>query len=294
VTSLVSELQAKALSADLSVTELLRMAKVVAVKLDLPEFQKWVNSELEGYHGDEVPQYRVVRGQLKAFNPFRGLIPVTFPTDELAETTTTRKLQQKIAEVEKLANHSDGNLTIPFPDELQLLLQNFFKQNMEFRLIFQPVTLIGVVEAVRNIVLDWSLTLEKNGIVGDGMSFSGEEKSRAHSPAVTYRIDRIDHFTGNMGPISGGIVNVSTVHNAAQWLPPLLKQVEENIGSFGFNKKEEKEVLDLTGRLRTRAAADTFDGESISLLQRFKVVFENAGGALLAQGVLHELGKHFK
>src|ERR1022692_2896036 len=108
--SLVLELQAKAIDRDTTVTELLRMAKMVAVKLELREFEQWVSSELNGYSGTPIPPYRVVRGQMKVVNPVNGLIPVQFPDDDLAKEASERFLMQRISEVEALAAQGKGNL----------------------------------------------------------------------------------------------------------------------------------------------------------------------------------------
>src|SRR5258708_26555663 len=97
---LVSEMQAKALDSDTEVTDLLRMAKVVAVKLNLDEFLLWIESELGGYEDLEIPSYRVLTGEMKARNPFHGLIPVVFPNDELGNMAKTVKLRQRISAVE--------------------------------------------------------------------------------------------------------------------------------------------------------------------------------------------------
>lgn len=59
---------------------------------------------------------------------------------------------------------------------------------------FQPVLHVsraqfrGIIDAVRNIVLDWSLKLETAGILGVGMTFSREEKVRAAHTNVSYQI----------------------------------------------------------------------------------------------------------
>jgi hypothetical protein len=47
--SLIEELQHDALNSNVRVGDLLRKAKIIAVKLDLPEFEKWVENELNGY-----------------------------------------------------------------------------------------------------------------------------------------------------------------------------------------------------------------------------------------------------
>ena len=56
--SLVLELQQEALSKDTSVTDLLRKALVVARKLEIADFETWINAELNGFvEGVKVPAY---------------------------------------------------------------------------------------------------------------------------------------------------------------------------------------------------------------------------------------------
>ncbi|MEG4533665.1 AbiTii domain-containing protein [Microcoleus sp. D2_18a_D3] len=69
--SLVLELQRDALNPEISVLVLLRKALVVARKLNIQEFQQWVEKELNGYPGRSyLPQYRFMFGDLKARNPY--------------------------------------------------------------------------------------------------------------------------------------------------------------------------------------------------------------------------------
>ena len=77
--SLVLELQRKALSNETKVSALLRMALVVARKLDIGEFERWINLELNGYNNendDDVPQYRKFQAQLRVWNPYHGWQPL--------------------------------------------------------------------------------------------------------------------------------------------------------------------------------------------------------------------------
>jgi len=67
--SLVEQLQAEALDRSVPTEDLLRKAKVVAAKLDLPDFLAWIEKELGGYDaGDAVPSYRVVSGEVRGWN----------------------------------------------------------------------------------------------------------------------------------------------------------------------------------------------------------------------------------
>jgi hypothetical protein len=80
MTDLVSEMQAKALEQNTSITNLLRTAKIVAVKLDLDESLNWI-SELGGYESLEVPPYRVLKGEMKARETLSmGTFQPCFPT----------------------------------------------------------------------------------------------------------------------------------------------------------------------------------------------------------------------
>ena len=37
----------------------------------ISDFEEWNNNEQNGYHG-EVPDYRMIKGDYKAWNPYRG------------------------------------------------------------------------------------------------------------------------------------------------------------------------------------------------------------------------------
>src|SRR3954454_15220968 len=52
----------------------------------------------------------------------------------------------------------------------------------------------GVMDAVRNSILDWSLKLEEAGVHGEGISFSKAETEKAR--AVTINIGNIGNAVG--------------------------------------------------------------------------------------------------
>ena len=58
----------------------------------------------------------------------------------------------------------------------------------------------GILDVVRTKMLDWSLQLEADGVIGEGMTFSAEEKQRAQS-SIT-----IENFQGILGDVSGSMV----------------------------------------------------------------------------------------
>ena len=201
--SIVLELQRKALEPKISITELVRAALLVAVKLDSLEFQSWANNELKGYTSpDKFPSYREVLGQVVVHNVCHGLVPVQFADARTETILSKRKLFFPIAEIEGMAeDRSDrSSIGLPFPpgslDKLKLGSEYVLLQ-------IQRTVLVGVVDAVKTAVLKWSLQLEKEGILGQGMTFSEKEKQTAKNAVYN-----IENFTGVIGDFSADTVAI--------------------------------------------------------------------------------------
>lgn len=130
-----------------------------------------------------MPAYRKIEGQLIAHNPFRGWIPVMFDDPAEARLLSTRDLGASLAEIEQLQNSpaDRGTLQMPLPPEI---VAAAFGQTREYQMGMVPTLIVprnaveGMLDAVRNTVLDWSLKLEREGVLGEGMTFSREEKER--------------------------------------------------------------------------------------------------------------------
>lgn len=189
MSSLVEELQRDALNSSVSVGDLLRKALVVASKLDLSDFRAWVESELLGYDDGDVPSYRIMRGKVMAMNPAVGYIPVRFIDAKTERTYATHYHKGAVGVVEALlARDSRGEtFGIDFPPEVQHNLMQDDPDPMSTQVQVTRSHLVKVVESVRNAVLEWSLKLEQEGIVGDGMSFSGNERQIAKESADELR-----------------------------------------------------------------------------------------------------------
>ena len=69
--SLVQELEQEAYDSKASLSNMLRKAKAVAVKLQLEQPIAWVEAELNGYGAGEVPDYRNQSAQSNTCFPQR-------------------------------------------------------------------------------------------------------------------------------------------------------------------------------------------------------------------------------
>lgn len=78
------------------IRNLLRKVYFAARKLKLQEFEDWVNHEWNGYKDlDKIPDYRLLRGELKAWNPDHGWISViNYYTSNFYGTVSETPIQQ--------------------------------------------------------------------------------------------------------------------------------------------------------------------------------------------------------
>jgi hypothetical protein len=206
MSSLVLELQALATAPNTDIASLLRKALLVAAKLRLEEFRTWINCELNGYErGTVVPPYRQTRGTLHVINPFRGLQPFIVPDRTIADRLQLIEIRDPIGNLIHLLGESKHKtLQYPLPDDTV----NFLMEAQESLSPLPPVRLVSsgaiatVIDGIRSRILDWAIKLEQEGILGEGMVFSMEEKQKASSSHTI----NIRSFSGILGDITGSNV----------------------------------------------------------------------------------------
>ena len=113
----------------------------------------------------------------------RGWIPVQFPTSDFEATVAEQAIHQSVATMEEILA-GDGDARINFPPEGQAILQTMFSSNTEFTCFHSKASIAALLDEVRNRILRWSMELDKAGIRGDGLTFTQQEKSAAHSIVV--------------------------------------------------------------------------------------------------------------
>jgi hypothetical protein len=211
--SLVEELQRDALDPNVSVADLLRKASAVASKLSLDTFAKWCKSERDGYRNGDVPAYRNCGGTLRAFNPYRGWIPVVFHDARFERLCSSYSETSAVGILDDLLRgDNEGTYQRKVPPEVSHELMKDDPDPMELRLHVSRAQVVKILDAVRNIILDWSLQLERDGILGDGMSFKPGEKRIA-----------IDHAQSLQAPVYF-ILNNSSIQSASPGATQEIKQ----------------------------------------------------------------------
>jgi len=193
---IIKEIQDK----NILVSDLLRRAKVIATKLNQEDTIKWINLELDGYgEGDDIPSYRKLSGKVKFYNPYYGWQPVIFSNSEHEEKISNRFIKQGVGQIEELLNNKTQEYSISYPASVakEILLGSPFQTDVS--LFIDRSSLVGELDKVRNLLLDWAVGLESKGIETEGEEFSSEQKREAQIIQPKYQIGVIEQLHGNIG-----------------------------------------------------------------------------------------------
>ncbi len=295
--SLVTELQRAALDEKSAVSSLLRKALVVATKLQVSDFESWARSELEGYQdeGVPVPAYRKLNGAPHVWNPYHGYQDLQCGSAKLAETISIMPLGASVDALEQGSRSSSGTWIFSYPPDKEHSLMNAMSGvKMKPSLHISESAIRGVLGRVRTIVLQWSLTLEQQGVLGEGMTFTQEE--RAQAAAV-----HIDTFIQG---VSGSQIQVNSPGARQQQgmsheqLVEMRKLVELVEGGLR-GATDSEEVRELRAEVQTLRAQSESPKPKRSIIREslssLRAILEGAAGEVLASNLpqasslIHEL-----
>jgi AbiTii len=237
--ALVPELVNMASDPAVSASDLLRRALVVARRLDVPDLVVWINGELNGYVTGDVPNYRMLTGQLKAMNPIRGPIPLMLPSAALTERYTRADVRQSVPELLELAKSTTGVFCY-FTARAEHELMQAMEIPMRPAISLSTVQIHGIVEKVRSRVLDWALDLEGRGVFGEGMTFTQAEKQTVQG----------QHY--HFGNVSGSQIQISS---------PASTQMQTD--STGLDLEALKGLVEALGSLVARGDLDGIVGAEL-------------------------------
>lgn len=290
--SLIEELQRDALDSHASVPDLLRKAKVVAMKLNVSDAAEWIEHELSGYpDGAEIPRYRQVSGTPKYLNPYHGWVPLIFSDTDMHEKASKRTTRQPISEIKDILDRSEkgGGALFRYPAALAAELGQHFELDVpEAGMDVSLSSLAGILDEVRTRILDWAMKLDAAGVRGDGMSFSRKDQEKA--AGIHINIGSIGSMVGSIGPV-GEHATVSVTGQVteaqAEMLLALARQVQSLSDKMGLSADAAREILEAARALQQEAGRSPPDtGKIKPLLTTMKGIASNAMGNLVSSGVL--------
>lgn len=237
---LVESIQSDALNQSIKIATLLRKVKLAAAKLQLPQVAEWVDLELNGYSDAPVPEYRKVVGRPRARNPYHGWIPIQ-GDPQVMEVISSVTLVQSVAAMEQLTQ-GEGQIHVPMsPREIAFINEHSDIAFGDMTVFLDRTQVITILETVRTKVLDWAIELEKQGILGEGMSFDKKEVDQAKQLGSTISIGSIANFTGNLGQgQTSGAISAHQVTNEAEIFDKLAEALCNGVG----NKQEQERLVE--------------------------------------------------
>lgn len=286
MSSIVIDLQNEITSSECDIVKILRRAHVIAVKLGLKEFDQWISYELNGYpNQDTCPDYRKVRGVLKAFNPYHGWIPTLIPDGELEKMICEKRVPNSISEIITLCKTAENGLISEFSGEQLELFNRMFDSPlpMRYALHISGASVMDIVEKVKNTILEWTLKLEEEGVLGEEMRFSDEEKQTAKNLPQT-----VNNYYGATNVINGpsegmqivsGNENVTFSYDKAS---TAVSEIETAISQEPLQSEDKDAALEMLSEIRGKISQEKKPRVIKALLVGLKDFLINAGGSLVA------------
>jgi hypothetical protein len=194
--TLLRGIQEAATDSGVEISTVLRKAKILAARLGNPEFEAWVDRELNGYDRDssDVPPYRelhgVVEGTLSDGYRIWNEAPImtSFLPERFQAWSGSCYLRQPISEIAAMAS-SKSEFKAPWPQELAVKFgAKGYTAGWQCIGAWQVIpssALTGVVESVRNRVLEFALRIEK------AAPDAGEVAAGATAPITQDKITQI-------------------------------------------------------------------------------------------------------
>jgi len=161
----LQELKNEVTKSNIRVSELLRKVKIIAKEINDQNFLSWIEKEVGGYsNGEEVPEYRIIHGEPKGWNPYHGWVPWIIDNPEKQEIISQRGVSQAIGELEQLISNGSKNssLQMPYSEELQSKISKSVGLLTKFTLMVSQNAIVGILEVVRNKLLDWLISVDDN------------------------------------------------------------------------------------------------------------------------------------
>ncbi|HFK2927140.1 TPA: hypothetical protein ACGY8I_004375 [Aeromonas hydrophila] len=291
--ALIPELIALASDPAVKTADLLRKALVAARLLRQPEWAAWINHELQGYpDGVELPAYRLLRGELKAYNPARGLIPLRTPSAEMTEWLSTCRFVWSVTELEELAADELGARYF-LPAELADSIRRAQRLPMTPEVAVEACKVRGLLGAVRDKVLIWALDLTDAGIQGEGMTFTPKEQQQAQqlAPVNIHIQGNATGFQFMQNSPGGQQQQTVTGEQKADALAALLPWLAQVIENGQLQREVCDELQSQHAALQALARAQAPSWPLIgALANSVRAILEGAGGEVLAAQALGWLG----
>lgn len=259
--SLVLELQKEVMKEDCDVLNLLRKAHIIAAKLNFEQFDEWIQSELYGYTNKDclVPEYRLVKGIVKGLNLHSEWVQVVIDKKITEDKFCNYKMTESLGDLIGLDKNSDM-FEIYYSAKENSMLNSLCKcqRPTQFCLHCSTHQIKSIIEQVKNTILEWTIKLEKEGILGEEMQFNSEEKEAAKR--IPQQIINYNNY-GNTNVINGNVqdsVFVTGDENAIKYTiekaNKALSEIESSLDNENISSEDKETVMEIIADIKEKVS----------------------------------------
>jgi AbiTii-like protein len=290
--TLLREIQNAAADPHVDISSLLRKAMILASRLHNPEFEAWVNQELNGYEDKRaLPSYRVLPIMAKAnlTDGYRQLrhaqILTGFLPENLRAWGEVCYMSHPIATIVSMAKRK--NISVPWPPELavkygakgytsggdEIHCQNAWQE-------INPDSLLGIVDTVRTRLVTFALKLEKEN------PDAGEAAPNAE-PIPSDRLRPIVNNTfyapvGNVAQNSEGFAQSSTIGMQREDIARLVTELSTHLGDLNLEQNQKQKAVAQLEVIKAELAGEPDQMVVTQSVRSLRNITEGAIGSLLA------------
>ncbi len=163
----------------------------------------------------------------------------------------------------------------------------------EVRLNISESQVVNIIESAKNILLEWSLKLEKDGIRGNDYIFSEEEVKIATDNRYT-----VNYFMGNVTnsqiqqDTSGSLQSYSNISIDVAKAKSIMELLANNITALNLDDNlKEMLALQIKAVNAELASAQPKNNIIIESLCSIRNILEGIAGSLIASGIIYEIHK---
>lgn len=243
MSSIILDLQKDIYDNKIELSDILRKAHVVAKKLKLSDIDKWINNELNGYKiGNEIPDYRKLKGETKYLNPYHGWLPMMFESSQMEDIFCIKDIPNAIPNIEDLIKSDKGNITYNMTADQNMFISKYTGRETQYAVFFSKSSLSNILTTVKNKILEWTLELEENNVLGNNMKFTQEEQNSAEQISNQtfnfYGETHIENSSIGNNNISSNITNNFEYDKAYK----KLEEIESDIKSYNLDEASVKDL----------------------------------------------------
>lgn len=288
---MVLDLQQACLDDKISCYYLLLRAFAIASKLSIKDMADFCTREINGYVGVDnslIPSYRHIPVNTEAYkDSSKRWEPVAFPA---GHPRSMRFVVESIGEIEKLDESKEKMLQVRLNYNDQLAIYEIIDMPKPYfvRQIFMAGQITSILHLVRKLILDWALKLEKEGILGENLTFSSEEQNRVKNiPSIQIIIN------GNVSNsnIAGNMMNSSaTINNGLDFakVTELTNQISQNIKALHLPEVQENGLSSDISEIKNMIAQKDESGIR-KVLHKIDSICQNITGNVVAAGIIAQI-----